>query len=149
MTKRTKKNDKVLAWHFAEPVFENGKQIGIRLDNADDRVHRIGRTLVMQSARGPAALKSVPILCNQGMHASLRIRSAFYHSRPGDVLCFVEVSEKLQFGSNKLCGRKRKLIAIVGDLDDYYDLTEAESRRIAAKALKMPISALPNIRGNK
>ncbi|HJS81332.1 MAG TPA: hypothetical protein VJ742_00690 [Nitrososphaera sp.] len=54
-------------------------------------------------------VKDEPILCERGLHASIRAFDALSYS-PGPVVCRVEVSGQIVKGYDKLAGTERKVL---------------------------------------
>ena len=54
-------------------------------------------------------VKDGPILCERGLHASIRAFDALAYA-PGPIVCRVEVSGKIVKGSDKLAGTERKVL---------------------------------------
>jgi hypothetical protein len=86
--------ERVLVWHFLPS--DGRLQYGIR------RKVKAGSTY---SCKGPL------VLCRNGMHASERARDALRYA-PGPILCRVELSGEILREPNKLCARRRKVLAM-------------------------------------
>jgi hypothetical protein len=88
----------MLAWHF---LYENNKM-------------RDGRT----APDDGVVLKfdAEPILCEQGLHASLQPFDALQYA-PGPILCLVECSGKIVQGEDKIVCTERKIIARMDDTE--------------------------------
>ena len=81
----------MIAWHW------------IRDDKKtryDERPIRVGRWM---KAHGEIEM------CQNGMHGSKRILDAL-HFAPGPIVCRVEIDGEIECGSNKIVGRRRKVI---------------------------------------
>ena len=83
----------------------------------------VGQTL---TARGELKL------CNNGMHASRRAIDALYYA-PGPVVCRVELSGEIIEDDDKLCARRRTIIAMA----DATDTLRAWSRWCALQVIDM------------
>ena len=89
------------AWHFLN------EDLKLRYD--DNREVKEGETLSQLD------LTRKPDLCQYGMHASVKLRDAI-ECAPGPVLTQVLVKGKVNLGRNKLTGRHRKCLKIIGDI---------------------------------
>ena len=72
------------------------------LQYGDGRVVEVGKTY---------ECKGEIILCKNGMHASVNIIDALKYA-PGPVLCRVELEDDLKIDTDKIAGRKRKVLAM-------------------------------------
>ena len=84
--------EKVLAFHFS--------QANKKLQYGDGRMMKTGRT---------HKVKCQPILCKQGLHASVRLIDALSYA-PGPYLWLVELSGKVVRGDDKLVATERKYL---------------------------------------
>lgn len=89
---KTKQSKPVEAWHFLQ---ENR-----RLQFAPHTIVAPGKTL---SAKGKL------VMCENGMHASKRIRDALMFA-PGPIVCRVELSGEILHDSDKSCARNRRVL---------------------------------------
>jgi hypothetical protein len=90
--------NKVMAWYFC------GSDRKLRY--GDGRAIVDGETLTVDCE---------PILCQQGLHASIKLRDALAYA-PGLVLCRVEVGDFV-VGKDKLAGKSRRVVWSIGGLD--------------------------------
>jgi hypothetical protein len=88
------KAKKIKAYYFAQ---ENK-----RLRHGDNRLVKKGVTHTHQG---------LPILCKQGLHASIRLRDALFYA-PGPVICEVELSGEVIKGDDKCVATKRKYLSV-------------------------------------
>jgi hypothetical protein len=91
----SKSGEVVVGWHF---LADDGK-----LGNSDGRKPRKGAWVKMRE-------DEEPVLCECGMHASLRAIDALWYA-PGAILCRVEVRGDVVHGDDKFVGRERRIIA--------------------------------------
>ncbi len=77
------------AWHFVGSTLRNG-----------DPVPKDGEKLIFPDE---------PILCEQGLHASLLPFDALRYA-PGDILCLVEMGGRIIHGGDKLVATERTII---------------------------------------
>lgn len=82
----------MLAWHF----LSDDKRLG----NGDGRLVEVGATL---------ECKGDPILCDNGMHGSVRLIDALRYAS-GPIVCRVEIEGDVIEGDDKLCGRRRTVL---------------------------------------
>jgi hypothetical protein len=87
---------KLLAWHFLpnDKKLRYGNEKGIRAKVKE------GQTL---------KFKGEPILCQRGLHASVRLIDALQYA-PGDILCRVELSGTIVHGDDKVVATERKVL---------------------------------------
>ena len=82
----------MLAWHF----LSEDKRLG----NGDGRVVEVGATL---------ECKGDPVLCDNGMHGSVRLIDALRYAS-GPIVCRVKIEGDVIEGDDKLCGRRRTVL---------------------------------------
>ena len=82
----------MLAWHF----LPEDKRLG----NGDGRLVEVGV---------PLECKGDPILCDNGMHGSVRLIDALRYAS-GPIVCRVEIEGDVIEGKDKLCGRRRTVL---------------------------------------
>ena len=82
----------MLAWHF----LREDKRLG----NGDGRLVEVGATL---------ECKGDPILCDNGMHGSVRLIDALRYAS-GPIVCRVKIEGDVIEGEDKLCGRRRTVL---------------------------------------
>ena len=116
----------VKGWHFCAS--------DMRLGYGDGREIRDGEWIEVDAK---------PVLCEAGLHASLRILDALQYSPPRPCLCRVEVDGDVVHGDDKMVGRRRR---VLWHLDA--DTTDRVLRSFACRtALEiLPPDATPVIR---
>ena len=82
----------MLVWHF----LSEDKCLGY----GDGRVVEVGQTL---------ECKGDPVLCDNGMHGSVRLIDALRYAA-GPIVCRVEIEGDVIEGDDKLCGRRRTVL---------------------------------------
>ena len=82
----------MLAWHF----LSEDKRLG----NGDGRLVEVGV---------PLECKGDPVLCDNGMHGSVRLIDALRYAS-GPIVCRVEIEGDVIEGDDKLCGRRRTVL---------------------------------------
>lgn len=82
----------MLAWHF----LSEDKRLGFD----DGRLVEVGVPLECEGA---------PVLCDNGMHGSVRLIDALFYAA-GPIVCRVEIAGDIIEGDDKLCGRKRTVL---------------------------------------
>ena len=82
----------MLAWHF----LSDDKRLG----NGDGRLVEVGATL---------ECKGDPVLCDNGMHGSVRLIDALRYAS-GPIVCRVKIEGDVIEGDDKLCGRRRTVL---------------------------------------
>ena len=82
----------MLAWHF----LSEDKRLGYD----DGRLVEVGQTL---------ECKGYPVLCDNGMHGSVRLIDALRYAS-GPIVCRVEIEGDVIEGDDKLCGRRRTVL---------------------------------------
>ena len=82
----------MLAWHF----LSDDKRLGY-----DD-----GRLVEVDV---PLECEGEPVLCNNGMHGSVRLIDALKYAS-GPIVCRVEIEGDVIEGENKLCGHRRTVL---------------------------------------
>ena len=82
----------MLAWHF----LSEDKRLGY----GDGRLVEVGATLECEGK---------PVLCDNGMHGSVRLIDALYYAS-GPIVCRVEIEGDVIEGDDKLCGRRRTVL---------------------------------------
>ena len=82
----------MLAWHF----LSEDKRLGY----GDGRLVEVGATLECEGK---------PVLCDNGMHCSVRLIDALYYAS-GPIVCRVEIEGDVIEGDDKLCGRRRTVL---------------------------------------
>ena len=82
----------MLAWHF----LSEDKRLG----NGDGRVVEVGV---------PLECKGDPVLCDNGMHGSVRLIDALRYAG-GPIVCRVKIEGDVIEGDDKLCGRRRTVL---------------------------------------
>jgi len=82
----------MLAWHF----LSEDKCLGY----GDGRVVEVGQTL---------ECKGDPVLCDNGMHGSVRLIDALHYAS-GPIVCRVEIEGDVIESEDKLCGRRRTVL---------------------------------------
>ena len=81
----------MIAWHW---IREDKKT------RYDERPIRVGRWM---KARGEIEM------CEKGMHGSIKILDALQYA-PGPIVCRVEIDGEIECGSDKIVGRRRKVL---------------------------------------
>ena len=82
----------MLAWHF----LREDKRLGYY----DGRLVEVGV---------PLECKGDPVLCDNGMHGSVRLVDALRYAA-GPIVCRVEIEGDVIEGDDKLCGRRRTVL---------------------------------------
>ena len=82
----------MLAWHF----LSEDKRLGYD----DGRLVEVGQTLECEGK---------PVLCDNGMHGSIRLIDALYYAS-GPIVCRVDIEGDVIEGEDKLCGRRRTVL---------------------------------------
>ena len=82
----------MLAWHF----LSEDKRLG----NGDGRLVEVGV---------PLECKGDPVLCDNGMHGSVRLIDALRYAS-GPIVCRVKIEGDVIEGDDKLCGRRRTVL---------------------------------------
>ena len=82
----------MLAWHF----LPEDKRLGY----GDGRLVEVGETLECEGE---------PVLCNNGMHGSVRLIDALRYAS-GPIVCRVKIEGDVIEGDDKLCGRRRTVL---------------------------------------
>jgi len=89
----------MLAWHF----LAEDKRLGY----GDGRLVEAGQTLECEGK---------PVLCDNGMHGSVRLIDALRYAN-GPIVCRVEIEGDVIEGKNKLCGRRRTVLWMLDATD--------------------------------
>ena len=82
----------MLAWH----LLSEDKRLGY----GDGRLVEVGQTL---------ECKGKPVLCDNGMHGSVRLIDAVYYAS-GPIVCRVKIEGDVIESEDKLCGRRRTVL---------------------------------------
>src|SRR3990172_8584973 len=97
------------AWYFA--------RANNRLAYGDNRAIILGKS---------HTIKDTPKLCNVGLHGSVKLLDALYYAN-SSLLYLVDITGKLDIGTDKICGKQRKYIAHI----DATDILRAFARKQA------------------
>ena len=120
----------MLAWHF----LSEDKRLGYY----DGRLVEVGV---------PLECKAEPVLCDNGMHGSIRLLDALRYAA-GPVICRVEIEGDVIEGQDKLCGRRRTVLWMLDATDLLHEFAcecaedalalvdEPDARSVAAIAAK-------------
>lgn len=110
-------DDPVLAWHFVDGTLRDGRSV---------------------PADGVPLIHDEPlVLCNTGLHASVRLIDALQYA-PGATLCRVVCSEKIIHSDDKLVASRRTILWRI----DLSEILESFARQCAlgvAHLWKMPV----------